>query len=121
VVRIKRRALIDGSIVSQQTHWLPAELVPELGAELRRTDSLYTVLVDVYDLAPRRWWSRAELATAPPDVARLLDYERSTQVWFMESCNRCVRTGRVVELAHSWLRPDAFRVRFEHGPSDGAR
>jgi GntR family transcriptional regulator len=120
VVRIRRAALVDGAVVSFQTHWLPADLVPGVGRELAVRDSLFATLRDAYDMRPERWWSRAELTTAPPDVAARLDHEAATQAWFLESCNRCRRTGRAIELAHSWLRVDAFRLRFEHGPTDAA-
>jgi GntR family transcriptional regulator len=119
VTRIRRVALVDGVAVSFQTHWLPADLVRGIGRELERHDSLYATLRDVYEMRPERWWNRAELITTPPDVADRLDLEGPTQAWFLESCNRCRRTARVIELAHSWLRVDAFRLRFEHGPSDG--
>lgn len=119
-VRIRRRGFVDGDVVSHQTHWLPAPLVPGLRRELEARDSLFRTLVDAYDFEPRRYWSRAELATVPADVADALGFEGRPQAWHIESCNRCSRTGRIIELAHGWLRADAFRVRFEHGPSDGA-
>lgn len=119
-VRVRRRGFVDGDVVSCQTHWLPAPLVPGLRGELEARDSLFRTLVDAYGFDPRRFWSRAELATVPGDVADALGFEGRPQAWNIESCNRCAATGRIVELAHGWLRADAFRVRFEHGPSDGA-
>ena len=118
-VRIRRRGFVDGEVVTHQSHWVPTDLVPGLRRELATRDSLYATFVDAYDLEPRRFWSRAELATVTPDVAVALEFEGRPQAWNIESCNRCHRTGRIVELARSWLRADAFRVRFEHGPSDG--
>lgn len=119
-VRVRRIGLVDGDVVNHQTHWIPAALVPGLRRELETRDSLFRTLVEAYGFDPRRFWSRAELATVTPDIAEALGFEGRPQAWNIESCNRCRRTGRIIELAHGWLRADAFRVRFEHGPTDGA-
>lgn len=118
VVRLRRRGSIDGDVVSHQTQWLAADLVPELRAALAENESLFEAMVERYGLRPERWWSRAELATVPSGIGEELGLEGRPVAWFVESANRCRQLGRVIELSASWLRADAVRVRFEHGPTD---
>jgi DNA-binding GntR family transcriptional regulator len=117
VTALTRLGRVDGELASLATTFLPTELVPRLADVLPDRGSLFETLRSHYDLRPERQWSDARLDTVPAEVAPHLGFEGRPQAWALRSCNRCARLGRPIELAHSWLRADVFRVVFELGRS----
>lgn len=106
---------IAGDVVAAYgvTH-VPSEVAPDIADHL--VDSAAeAVLVDVYDLVPRREWSRAELVVVPAEVAPRLDLDGRPLVWSLETCHHDPRLGRPIALSHTWLRADVFRVAVELG------
>lgn len=110
-----RLGWVDGDVASMSTTFLPADLVPDLAEVLPTGGSLFEVLQEHYGLGPERSWSDAQLDTVPADVAGQLGFEGRPQAWSLRSCNRCRIVDRPVELAHSWMRADVFRVVFQLG------
>jgi DNA-binding GntR family transcriptional regulator len=117
VTTMTRLGWVDGEVASLGTTSLPTALVPGLAGALTSGGSLFHVLRDRYGLRPERLWSDAQLDTVPADVALELGYEGRPQAWALRSCNRCADLGRPIELSHSWMRADVFRVVFELGRS----
>ena len=118
VTRAVRRGRIDGNIASHHSMYVPSGLVPGIGAHLRRGGSAARILDEHYGLRPRRWWSRAELISAPDSIAMALDLVGRPLAWHTQSINRCPETGTAVEYSEGWLRPDCFRVYLELGPAE---
>lgn len=118
VVRIERIGLVDGEPASHQVSHVPVALVPDLVNRLE-TGSLTALLSEVYGLEPDRWWSRAEMATIPVEVADRLELSGRPLAWRIDSVNVCRRRSTPIESTTGWLRSDHFRVLFEFGPSDG--
>lgn len=118
VTRVERTNIVDDQITGLQTSWLPSGEVSDLAVVLPG-NSLTRTLIEHYDRTPERWWSRAELATAPIDVADRLELTGRPPVWRVDSVNICTTTQRPVEVTRGWLRADAFRVFLELGPADG--
>ncbi|CAN5869060.1 GntR family transcriptional regulator [soil metagenome] len=116
VVTVTRRSTVDGVLAAFSTTHLPVDLVPDLGAHLGRSVSLYRVLVDHYGLDPKRVWSRASLDIPPADVSDRLGLEAPAPTWILESVNRDATSGRAIELARGWMRADVRRLVFERGP-----
>ena len=118
VVAVTRTGTVDGLPASYGTTQLPADLVPDLADHLADDVSIFATLRDAYGLAPRRLWVRAELLPVPADVAPHLGLDGRPLAWSLESCNHDARLGRPIELSHSWLRADVYRVVLELGKAE---
>lgn len=118
VVRLERLGLVDGLPAAHQTSYVPVSVAPEL-AERVGDGSLTEAFVEDYGLDPDRWWSRAELAVTPGEVAEHLELAGPALAWRIESVNVCARRGTPIECTVGWLRADSFRVFLEVGPTDG--
>lgn len=116
VTQLVRRGLVDGEVATLQTQWFPVDLVPDLSGYLGDGGSVALALHDAYRIEVERWWSRAELVSAPADVAPLLELVGRPPAWHVESVNLAIEHGRPVEYSISWMRADCFRVVLEHGP-----
>lgn len=114
VVAISRLGTVDGLVADLATSWLPSDLVTDLDGFLHDGDSLYDALVAA-GASPRRRWTTAELAAVPPEVAPQLELEGRPLVWRVISCNEDAVTGRAVEYADGWMRPDVYRITLELG------
>lgn len=116
VTVLRRVSLVDDHETGVHTSWL-AHVDPARIRDVQRDGrSLFAALADAgYPL--HRDWYTAEQATIPAAVAETLGLEGRPQAWHTFSCNRCHRTGQLIELNESWVRADVIRVRFELGPN----
>ncbi|GIF97568.1 GntR family transcriptional regulator [Catellatospora citrea] len=110
VLVLHRVGWVDGQRALCKTSWLATDLVPGLHEALPRHDSLFTALEQAYGLRPQRHALRAEITAPPPAVRETLDLPRNTEVVWIASRTDSERTGRTVEVTHSWLRADLFRL-----------
>jgi GntR family transcriptional regulator len=115
VVELFRRRWLEGEPVSVDTSVMPLELVPGIRDRLADDTSLYRLLVDVYDLRPRRAWYRGAVVSASAEVARLLDLRSRTDLHYSESRLESDRLERPIEMNKAWLRTDLFNVVVEVG------
>jgi GntR family transcriptional regulator len=83
---------------------------PGLTEALAAHDSLFGALDRAYALQPTRATLHAELIAAPVPVTHALDLPRNTDVIWMVSRTDSARAGRPVEVTHTWLRTDIFRL-----------
>lgn len=121
VVVVSRLGTVDGAVSGVSTSWLPTDVVGRSDVGGRVVDelvgdgeSLYAAL-RVRGWRPRRRWTRAELDTVPLEVAAALELEGRPPVWHTASLNEDETTGRAVEYAEGWNRPDVLRMVFEFG------
>ena len=115
VVELRRTRWLDYEPVGAGTSVLPAALVPGLQDKLSPDGSLYRVLVDEYDLQPRRAWFRCEVAAAPEEVAAQLNLRGRPDVYHDSGRLECERLHVPIELQDGWLRTDVFNVVIEVG------
>ena len=118
VVAITRAGQVDGLAASYGTTHLPSELVEGIGDLLTDDVSIFRILCDHFRLAPVHQWVRAELVSAPREVAPHLGLEGRPLVWRIERCHADQALGRPVELSQTWLRADVHRVIIGLGPAD---
>lgn len=116
VLRVQRIGTIDDQPASLHTSWLARVDLEHVRSGLDDDVSVFALLQDE-GCEPVRQWYTAELATIPASTATDLGIEGRPQAWHTASCNRCVRTDRLIELAQTWMRADVVRVRFELGPT----
>jgi GntR family transcriptional regulator len=100
VVRIR---LADGSPISLEHVWLPAERFPGL-LELPMGGSLYELLAEHYAATPEEAVERIEVVSAEADEARILDLPAGAPLL---SITRTARDARGVAFEHSH---DLFRA-----------
>jgi DNA-binding GntR family transcriptional regulator len=118
VVAITRIRLVDGLVAGVGTSWIPADLPGDTIDEfVADGESLYEAF-RARGVQPRRRWTRAELEVVPAEVAALLELEGRPPVWRTLSVNEDTGTGRLVEYAEGWSRPDVFRMVFEFGSTE---
>jgi DNA-binding GntR family transcriptional regulator len=116
VVAVTRLGHVDGLVSGIATSWVPRRVVGsgELDELVGDGDSLYAALC-ARGVRPRRRWTRAELDVVPPEIAPQLELEGRPLLWHSHSLNEDELTGRPVEFAEGWARPDVFRMIFEFG------
>ncbi|MBB5867948.1 GntR family transcriptional regulator [Allocatelliglobosispora scoriae] len=107
---VQRVGRVDGQRALFKTSWLAADLVPGLTEALPRHDSLLAAIEGAYGLQPVRHALRAEIVAPPVHVVTALELPRNTEVVRIDSRTDSDRTGRRVEITHSWLRTDVFRL-----------
>lgn len=115
VVELTRRRWLEGEPVGLGQSVLPAELVPGLAKHVAGGESLYKVMVEQYDLQPRRAWYRSEVVVAPEAVARQLDLRNRSDLYHNQGRLESERLERPVEVNDGWLRTDLFNVVLEIG------
>jgi DNA-binding GntR family transcriptional regulator len=115
VIELTRRRWLEGEPVGVGCSIVPVALMPDLGKHVMDGASLYRVMVDRYDLEPRRAWWRSEVRTAPPDIARLLDLKSRADLYHNQGRLESARLGRPIEINDGWLRTDLFNVVVEIG------
>lgn len=115
VVELTRRRWLEGEPVGLACSVLPLALVPGIREHLTDGASLYQVMVDQYDLQPRRAWWRSEVSIAPEDVARLLDLKSRDDLYHNQGRLESARLDRPIEINDGWLRTDLFNVVVEIG------
>jgi GntR family transcriptional regulator len=108
VHRIERLRLVDDTPMALETSHLSAARFPGLAKHLRRTDSLYQVLRDEYDVVPVSAEETIETATATPREAELLDTETGAPI-LMLSRHSFTVDGTPVEWVQSCYRGDRYR------------
>lgn len=116
VLRVRRIGTIDDQPASLHTSWMARVDLDRVRDQVSDDVSIFALLRDE-GCEPAREWYTAELATIPAAAATELGIEGRPQAWRTASCNRCLRTDRLIELAQTWMRADVVRVRFELGPT----
>lgn len=117
VLLLHRRRWVDGELATVASSYLPAGVVPDLDRRTGAESSLYQILTGVYDLEPRRAWSRCQIEVAPEPVARQLELSGRDLVSVVRGRLDCTRLGRPIEVGVSYLRMDVLRVVYEFGAS----
>ena len=112
---LTRLRYVNGELAACADTWLAADLVPMFSERMKPDSSLHLVLADVYRLAPRRDWARAESVFAPPSVAKRLGLAGRPVVSRLSGVTFSRRLGRPIEFTTSWLRADVFNIVFEMG------
>lgn len=115
VVEMTRRRWLNGEPVAWGKSIMPSALVPGIEEELVDNASLYRIMVDRYDLQPRRAWWRSEVVSAPTDVARRLELRSRTDLYHNQGRLESARLLCPIELNDGWLRTDLFNVVVEIG------
>lgn len=115
VIELSRRRWLDDEPVGYGRSIMPLSLVPGIKDHLEDGASLYRVLVDRYDLEPRRAWFRTEVLFAPPEVARLLYLRNRADLYYNQGRLESARLRRPIEMNDGWLRTDIFNVVVEVG------
>ena len=113
VVQVGRRRYVNGSLAGWSESQLAADLVPDLRARLHDDDSMEKLLADVYELAPARAWTRAELEVAPAEIGEHMGLPGRPLALYLQGRTDSTSRGRPIELTTSWLRADRFRLVFE--------
>jgi GntR family transcriptional regulator len=108
VHRIERLRLVDDVPMALETSYLSATRFPGLARLLRRSDSLYRVLLDEFGVVPVTAEETIETASATPREAGLLDTETGAPI-LMLSRHSFAADGTPVEWVQSWYRGDRYR------------
>jgi GntR family transcriptional regulator len=109
VWKIERLRLADDRPMAVETSHLSAARFPELGRHMRRAQSLYSVLQQVYGVIPCRAEESISTAPASPREARLLRTDTGAPMLVLGR-HSLDEAGRPVEWVTSWYRGD--RVTF---------
>lgn len=109
VLRIERLRLADDRPMAVETSHLSASRFPNLTRHIRRRQSLYELLREVYDVVPVRAEELIATAPASPREAALLGTETGAPMLVLGRHSRDAR-GEPVEWVTSWYRGD--RVTF---------
>jgi GntR family transcriptional regulator len=109
VFRVERLRLADGRPMAVETSHLPARRFPRLVAQLRRTQSLYAVLKDVYSVVAASAEESISTAPASPREAELLNTDTGAPMLVLGRPTFDA-DGEPIEWVTSWYRGD--RVTF---------
>jgi len=112
---LSRLRYVNGQLAACADTWLIAEFVPLLSERMAPDASLHATLRDVYHLAPRRDWARAQTAFATPVVAKRLGLRGRPLVSCLTGVTFSRKLNRPLEFTTSWLRTDVFNIVFEMG------
>jgi GntR family transcriptional regulator, nutrient-sensing system regulator len=104
---IKRLRLVDGTPMAVEASYLPAARFPGLIAELRRTSSLYEVLVNVYGVQPISAEETIETAPASPHEAELLGVDTGLPMLVLGR-HSFDADHKPIEWVRSWYRGDRY-------------
>ncbi|MGW3954582.1 GntR family transcriptional regulator [Streptomyces sp. NPDC004752] len=117
VVKLVRLGKIDGIPANYNTMYFPADLAPGFSDLLSNGGSTHKLMVAL-GFAPRRLWMSAELEVVDEEAGRHLLLDGRPLVWRFRSCLVDTKTGRRVETADGWTRPDVLRVKYELGDTE---
>lgn len=122
VLLVSRLRYVDGELAACADSYLPEDLVPDLSSRLAPDGSLFDVLDRHYGLTPIRGWTKLGLQAAPAPIAERLQLRGKPPLIMLQSRTDSQTAGRPIDLTHSWLRPEIFRVTVEMGnPSSVTR
>ncbi|MBV8424099.1 MAG: GntR family transcriptional regulator, partial [Candidatus Eremiobacteraeota bacterium] len=107
---LSRLRYVDGVLAACADSWLATDLVPRLDVLMAPDASLHATLAEVYHLAPRRDWARAESVVAPAPVAERLGLSGRQIVSRLTGVTFSRKLGRPIEFTTSWLRTDVFYI-----------
>jgi GntR family transcriptional regulator len=105
---VERLRLVDATPMAVETSHLSAARFPGLIGHLRRANSLYRVLHDVYGVAPVSAEETIETASASPREAELLLTDTGAPMLVL-SRHSFDADGEPVEWVRSWYRGDRYR------------
>lgn len=109
VFRVERLRLADARPMAVETSHLPARRFPRLIGQLRRAESLYTVLKDVYNVIAASAEESISTAPASPREAALLNTDIGAPMLVLGR-HTFDADGEPIEWVTSWYRGD--RVTF---------
>ena len=112
---LSRLRYVNGELAACADTWLAPDLVPLFAERMAPDASLHAVLSEIYRLAPRRDWARAESVFASTAIARRLGLPGRQLVSRLTGVTFSRKLGRPIELTTSWLRADVFNIVFELG------
>ncbi|HEX3549900.1 MAG TPA: GntR family transcriptional regulator [Candidatus Elarobacter sp.] len=112
---VARRRYVDGIAASYAESWVAPDLAPALDDTLGANASLHEVFAERYALEPVRSTTRVEFVIVPARVARRLGLDARPLVAQLEGVTASQRFERPIQLTHSWLRADVFRIVLEVG------
>lgn len=115
VLLVSRLRYVDGELAACADSYLPADLVPDLATHLASDGSLFDVLDKHYRLRPIRGWTKIGLQAAPAPIAARLQLRGKPPLIMLQSRTDGQATDCPIDLTHSWLRPEIFRVTVEMG------
>ena len=116
VVELARRRWIDGEPVGLGISVVPLDVMPDLTDYLEEhPSSLYRIMVDRYNLKPKRAWWRFEIQPASDEVARQLDLRSRVDLYFTQGRLDSARLKKPIEMNDGWLRTDLFNMVVEVG------
>ncbi|MCV7089062.1 GntR family transcriptional regulator [Mycobacterium interjectum] len=115
VLLVSRLRYVDGELAACADSYLPEDLVTGLAAHLAPDGSLFDVLDKHYGLTPVRGWTKLGLQAAPDTIAQRLQLRGKPPLIVLESRTDSQTVHRPIDLTHSWLRPEVFRVTVEMG------
>lgn len=105
---IERLRLVNDVPMAIETSYLAAARFSGLIGHLRRTDSLYRVLEEVYATTPVTAEETIETAAASPREAQLLQTDTGAPI-LMLSRHTLDADGEPIEWVRSWYRGDRYR------------
>lgn len=108
VVYLNRLRIMGGEPTAIERAYLPHELCENILDHDFRTESLYEVLAEQYNMQPDHAEQEIEAELATDQVAKLLDLTPPTVVLVFHRETRN-RSGRVIEYVDSEFRADRFR------------
>ena len=118
VLRLTTRGFVDDVAATVTVAYLPAALAPRLDNQLALGGSVYSLLVTL-GFQPRRDWIATELDIVDHQTARWLELVGRPPVWHSETRLSDADSGRPLQFAIGWSRPDVIRLRFAlHDHSD---
>jgi DNA-binding GntR family transcriptional regulator len=95
---------------------IPAQMFPELGADIRAGRRMVDVTANKYAYLPQKAQSTLMIRPSSLDEARLLDLSRGTPI-LVHSARLISRSGSVCESVTAILRPDMLTIGLESGRS----
>jgi GntR family transcriptional regulator len=104
---IKRLRMVDGTPMAVEASYLSAARFPGLIAELRKTSSLYEVLVNVYGVQPISAEETIETAPASPHEAELLSVDTGLPMLVLGR-HSFDAAHKPIEWVRSWYRGDRY-------------
>lgn len=114
-VLVSRLRYVDGELAACADSYLPEDLVPDLATCLAPDGSLFEILDKHYGLQPVRGWTKLGLQAAPTAIVERLRLRGKPPLIMLQSRTDSQRVNRPIDLTHSWLRPEVFRVTIEMG------
>jgi GntR family transcriptional regulator len=115
VLLVSRLRYVDDELAACADSYLPEDLVGDLATRLAPDGSLFDLLDKHYGLKPIRGWTKLGLQAAPAPIAARLQLRGKPPLIMLQSRTDSQTVDRPIDLTHSWLRPEIFRVTVEMG------